>query len=428
MNPLLPLLLLVLQLFFIKPLSVAAQQSESNLNSEDPLPAANRIQIYLPLLKGKRVGVFANPTSLVGHKHLVDTLLSLGIRVTRVFSPEHGFRGKADAGETVDNYIDTATGIPVISLFGKKRKPDADDLKEVDILLFDIQDVGTRFYTYISSLQEFMEAAFENSKPLMILDRPNPNGFYVDGPVLDTAFRSFVGMQPIPIVYGMTLAEYAFMIAGEHWLSPKANEKYAYYQRAENSPDTAFHFQVIKCSQYTHSSIYQLPVKPSPNLPDMASVYLYPGTCLFEGTILSEGRGTEHPFAEFGHPSLPDSLFAFTPISREGARHPKLMNQHCYGWNLSGNPDQILQKTKGHIPINYLLVAYRLFPDKSKFFLPANNRDAALNVFNRLAGNNLLMKQIRAGLPETAIRKSWETEIQAFKKIRKKYLLYPDFE
>ncbi|MDE3253032.1 MAG: DUF1343 domain-containing protein [Bacteroidota bacterium] len=428
MNPLPVLLLLVFQLFTIIPGSLSAQRSHPTLNSEAPLPAANRIQVYLPLLKGKRVGLFANPTSLVGNKHLVDTLLALGVHITRVFGPEHGFRGKADAGATVDNYLDAATGIPVISLFGKKRKPDAEDLKEVDVLLFDIQDVGTRFYTYISSLQEFMEAAFENSKPLMILDRPNPNGFYVDGPVLDTAFRSFVGMQPIPIVYGMTMAEYAFMIAGEHWLSPKANEKYAYYQRARNSPDTAFHFQVIKCANYTHKSFYQLPVKPSPNLPDMASVYWYPGTCLFEGTILSEGRGTEHPFAEFGHPSLPDSLFAFTPVSREGANQPKLMNQVCHGWNLSGKPDEVLKKINGHIPISYLLEAYRLFPDKSGFFLPAKNQDPRLNAFNRLAGNSHLMEQIQSGLSEDAIRKSWEKDIQAFKKIRKKYLLYPDFE
>lgn len=235
-------------------------------------------------------------------------------------------------------------------------------------------------------------------------------------------------MQPIPNVNGMTLAEYTFMIAGEHWLSPEANKKYAYYQRAENSPDTLFHFQVIKCANYTHNSIYQLPVKPSPNLPDMVSFYWYPGTCLFEGTILSEGRGTAHPFAELGHPSLPDSLFAFTPISREGARKPKLMKHLCYGWNLVGNPDEVLQKINGHIPINYLLEAYRLFPDKSTFFLPAKNPDSRLNAFNRLAGNSQLIDQIRSGLSEDAIRKSWETEIQTFKKIRKKYLLYPDFE
>ena len=322
MNQSFTLLLLVLQLFSINPTPLSAQNAAPSLNMDGPLPAANRIQVYLPMLKGKRIGLFANPTSLVGDKHLVDTLLALGVQITKAFGPEHGFRGKADAGETVDNYLDPTTGIPVISLFGKKRKPDAEDLKDVDILVFDIQDIGTRFYTYISSLQEFMEAAFENSKPLLLLDRPNPNGFYVDGPVLDTAFRSFVGMQPIPIVYGMTLAEYAFMIAGEHWLSPKANEKYAYYQRAGNSTDTPFHFQVIKCAQYTHASNYQLPVKPSPNLPDMASIYWYPGTCLFEGTILSEGRGTDHPFAQFGHPSLPDSLFSFTPTSEREPKNP----------------------------------------------------------------------------------------------------------
>lgn len=387
-------------------------------------PAAYRTQVYLPLLKGKRVGLFANHTATIGNKHLVDTLLALGVNITRAFGPEHGFRGTADAGEKVANYVDAATGIPVISLFGSKRKPTADDLKDVDILLFDIQDVGTRFYTYISSLQEFMEAAFENSKPLMILDRPNPNGFYIDGPVLDTAFRSFVGMQPVPIVYGMTIAEYALMIAGEKWLSEKANEKYAYYLRAQNSPDTAFHFQVIKCAGYTHESRYRLPVKPSPNLPDMSSIYWYASNCLFEGTALSEGRGTDHPFAIIGHPSLPKTLFAFTPTSRDGAKEPKFRDQQCYGWNLSGEK----AVTDGRFQLDYLLKAYRLFPDKENFFLQPKSGNMMRSSFNRLAGNSELMEQIKAGKTEAEIRKSWQPKIEAFKKIRKKYLLYKDFE
>ncbi|MDP3665865.1 MAG: DUF1343 domain-containing protein [Sediminibacterium sp.] len=392
------------------------------------LPAAYRTQVYLPLLKGKRVGVFANHTATIGHKHLVDSLFSLGINITKAFGPEHGFRGTADAGEKIDNYIDAATGIPVISLYGKKRKPSAEDLADVDILLFDIQDVGTRFYTFISSLQEFMEVAFENSKPLIILDRPNPNGFYVDGPVLDTAYKSFVGMQPIPTVYGMTMAEYAMMIAGERWLSEKANKKYEYYQRAQNSADTAFHFQIIKCGNYTHKSKYILPVKPSPNIPDMASVYWYGSNCLFEGTVLSEGRGTDHPFVIFGHPSLPKHLYAFTPTSRDGAKEPKLKDQLSYGWNLFGTNEETLQRVDNKVQIKYLLEAYRLFPDKENFFIKPKNGNATGSFFNKLAGNSELMDQIKAGKTEAEIRQSWQPKLAVFKTIRKKYLLYPDFE
>jgi uncharacterized protein YbbC (DUF1343 family) len=392
------------------------------------MPAAYRTAVYLPLLRGKKVGIFANHTATIGNRHLVDTLLALGVNITKAFGPEHGFRGTADAGQKIENYTDSATGIPVISLYGAKRKPSPADLADVDILLFDIQDVGTRFYTYISSLQEFMEAAFENSKPLMILDRPNPNGFYVDGPVLDTAYKSFVGMQPIPTVYGMTIAEYAFMIAGERWLSDKANEKNDYYKRAENSADTLFHFQVIKCTNYTHKSKYILPVKPSPNLPDMASVYWYGSTCLFEGTALSEGRGTDHPFCIFGHPSLPNSLYPFTPTSREGAKEPKLKDKLCYGWNLYGANEDVLKQMDGKVQIKYLLEAYSLFPDKDNFFLKPKSGKATDYSFNKLAGNDILMQQVKAGNTETQIRQSWQPALDAFKKIRKKYLLYADFE
>ena len=392
------------------------------------VPAAYRTEVYVPLLKGRRVGIFANHTATVDNKHLVDTLLKLGIRINKAFGPEHGFRGTADAGEQVDNYTDPATGIPVISLYGKKRKPSAEDLADVDILLFDIQDVGTRFYTFISSLQEFMEAAFENGKPLLILDRPNPNGFYVDGPVLDTTYKSFVGMQPVPMVYGMTIAEYAMMIAGEKWLSPKANERYAYYQHAKNSPpDTLFHFQVIKCAGYTHKSKYMLPVKPSPNLPDMASVYWYGSTCLFEGTVLSEGRGTDHPFALFGHPSLPKHLYAFTPTSRDGAKEPKLTDQLSYGWNLYGSNEQVVKAMAGKVQIKYLLEAYQLFPDKENFFIRPKSGKSTDYFFNKLAGNSTLMEQVKAGKTEKQIRAGWEPGLTAFKKIRKKYLLYADF-
>src|SRR4029078_10122667 len=320
------------------------QVTSSQQPEAQAIPGAERISVYLPLIKGKRIGIFANQTSTVGDTHLVDTLKRLGVDIKVIFGPEHGFRGTADAGEKVGNYVDEKRGVPIVSLYGNKRKPSAEDLKDIDILIFDIQDVGCRFYTIISSLQDFMEAAFENGKPLMILDRPNPNGFYVDGPVLDTKFKSFVGMQPVPIVYGMTIGEYAMMIAGEKWLSEKANQKYTYYQTAHNSRDTPFHFLVIKCKNYDHNSKYILPVKPSPNLPEIQSVYWYPSTCFFEATALSEGRGTDKPFQMFGHPSLPKTLFSFIPHTTEGSKDPKLKDRVCYGWNLSGTPEAVLKK------------------------------------------------------------------------------------
>jgi uncharacterized protein YbbC (DUF1343 family) len=391
-------------------------------------PAAYRTEVYLPLLEGKRVGIFANHTATIGKKHLVDSLFTLGVKISKVFGPEHGFRGDADAGEKVDTYTDPQLGIPVISLYGKKRKPSAEDLADVDVLLFDIQDVGTRFYTYISSLQEFMDAAFEHGKPLLILDRPNPNGFYVDGPILDTAYKSFVGMQPIPIVYGMTMGEYAMMLAGEKWLSPKANERNDYYRRANTSRDTLFHFMVIKNEAYDHKSKYTLPVKPSPNLPDMASIYWYASTCFFEGTVLSEGRGTEHPFVIFGHPYLPKNMYAFTPISRDGAKEPKLKDKQCYGWNLFGSNEQVLKSVDNKIQLKYILEAYKLFPDKENFFIKPKSDRPTDYFFNKLAGSDALMNQIKAGKTEKEIRDSWTPGLEAFKKIRKKYLLYTDFE
>ncbi|MER3497864.1 MAG: DUF1343 domain-containing protein [Chitinophagaceae bacterium] len=404
----------------------AAQKSQqavtNNSNTDRIIAGAERMNVYLPLIKGKRVGIFANQTSMVGNAHLVDTLLKAGVDIRVIFGPEHGFRGTADAGEKVGNYTDQKTGIPVISLYGQKRRPSAEDLKDVDVLIFDIQDVGVRFYTYISSLQEFMEAAFENSKPLMILDRPNPNGFYVDGPVLDPKFKSFVGMQPVPIVYGMTIAEYAMMIAGERWLSSeKANQKHDYYKTAQNSADTPFHFQIIKCGNYTHKSKYVLPVKPSPNLPEIQSIYLYPSICLFEGTVLSEGRGTDKPFQVFGHPLLPKNLYAFVPKPNEGAKSSKHYYETCYGWNLHGEPEEVLKKVDNKIQLKFLMKAYKLFPGKDTFFLKSNS-------FNRLAGNDVLMQQIKDEKSEKEIRKSWQPALSEFKKIRKKYLLYPDFE
>jgi len=421
MRIILPVLILLLNL--------ACKSQKSNIQAasaaEHIITAAERTEVYVPLLKGKRVAVFANHTATIGKTHLVDSLQKLGVNIVKAFGPEHGFRGTADAGEKLDNYVDKATGIPVISLYGKKRRPSAEDLADVDILLFDIQDVGVRFYTFISSLQEYMEAAFENSKPLMILDRPNPNGHYVDGPVLDTAYKSFVGMQPVPIVYGMTVGEYAMMIAGERWLTAKANAKHDYYKTAQNSTDTAFHFLVIKCRNYDHTSKYELPVKPSPNLPDYASIYWYPSTCFFEGTILSEGRGTDHPFCMFGHPELPKNLYSFTPTSREGATAPKLKNKLCYGWNLYDSKKEVLKKVDDQIQLKYLLEAYKLFPQKDSFFIRPKTGQY---FFDKLAGDDQLRKQLIAGKSEAEIKASWQPKLQTFKAIRKKYLLYKDFE
>ncbi|MGZ5286058.1 MAG: exo-beta-N-acetylmuramidase NamZ family protein [Flavisolibacter sp.] len=417
-------------LFFLLFISIGITVSLQGIAQNNRILAgAERMHVYLPLIKGKKVGVFANQTSMVGSTHLVDTLKKSGVDIRVIFGPEHGFRGTADAGEKIGNYTDKATGIPVISLYGSKRRPSEEDLKDVDILIFDIQDVGVRFYTYISSLEEFMNAAFEYGKPLMILDRPNPNGHYIDGPVLDPKFKSFVGMQPVPIVYGMTIGEYGMMIAGEKWLSEKANARHEYYKRAENSPpDTMFHFMVIKNGNYDHRSLYQLPVKPSPNLPSSTSIYWYPSTCLFEGTVLSEGRGTEKPFEYFGHPALPKNLFSFTPISRDGAKDPKLKNQLCYGWDVSGTNEEVLKRIDNKIQLSYLLMAYKLSPSKNKFFILPKTGDPEQSFFNKLAGNSVLMKQIKSGKTEKQIRKSWEPGLKSFKTTRKKYLLYKDFE
>ena len=384
------------------------------------IPGAERMEVYLPLLKGKSVAVFANPTSMVKNTHLVDTLIKSGIKVVRIFGPEHGFRGDADAGEHVNDAFDSRTGLPVISLYGNHKKATKEDLKDIDILIFDIQDVGVRFYTFISSLQYYLEAAIENHKPLLILDRPNPNGFYVDGPVLDLKYKSFVGMQPVPIVYGMTIGEYALMLAGEKWLSPEANAINTYNISTQPTNDTPFHVLVIKCRNYDHRSKYILPVNPSPNLKDMQSIYLYPSTCFFEGTVLSEGRGTDKPFQYIGHPSLPKNMFSFTPKPNTGAKSSKCYFQQCYGWDLSGTRAGLLKKLDKKIQLKYLIDGYKIFPGKDSFFLKNN-------FFDKLAGNDELINQIRKGVPEQKIRESWEPGMESFKVIRKKYLLYSDF-
>jgi uncharacterized protein YbbC (DUF1343 family) len=304
---------------------------------KDPVPGACRIELYRKLIEGKSVAVVANQTSIVGHSHLVDTLLALKIGIKVIFAPEHGFRDLADAGESIADGKDTKTHIPIISLYGKQLKPTPEDLKGIDVVIFDIQDVGTRFYTYISTLHYIVEACAENNIDMIILDRPNPNGFYFDGNILDTLYRSFVGMDPVPIVHGMTIGEYAQMINGEGWI------------RGGVKCDLT----VIKCKKYTHKSLYELPVKPSPNLPNQNSVYLYPSICFFEGTALSLGRGTSFPFQVFGSPDLPDRGFSFTPESVPGAKNPPLLGVKCYGTDLRDAIKNNLVP-KGHINLDCL--------------------------------------------------------------------------
>jgi uncharacterized protein YbbC (DUF1343 family) len=390
-------------------------------------PGAEMMKEYLPLLKEKNVALFANQTSMVCNTHLVDTLIKSGVKVKVIFGPEHGFRGEASAGEKVSNSIDKETGVEVISLFGNKHRPSAEDLKGVDLMIFDIQDVGVRFYTYISSLQEYIESAIENEIPLIILDRPNPNGFYVDGPVLQPKFKSFVGMQPVPVVYGMTIGEYAQMLIGEKWLSPRANRAYDILKKS-SSGKKRFFVKIIKNKNYDHQSKYILPVRPSPNLPEIQSVYLYPSICFFEGTTLSEGRGTDKPFQIFGSPSLPHYLYSFTPASRPGATSSKHYNQLCYGWNLSGTPEAVLREIDNKVQLKWLINAYRLFPHKDSFFIVPKSGDMSQSFFSKLAGNDELWRQVRDGVSEQEIRKSWQPELNKFKAIRKKYLLYKDFE
>jgi uncharacterized protein YbbC (DUF1343 family) len=391
---------------------------------------------YLPLLQGQSVAVFANPTSVIADRHLVDTLLKRGIRIKKIFSPEHGFRGEADAGAIVGNLTDSATGIPVISLYGGKLKPTPGDLADVDVLLYDIQDVGVRFYTYISSMQKFLESAIQNNRPLIILDRPNPNGFYVDGPVLDSKFRSFVGMQPVPVVYGMTIGEYARMLVGEQWLDPSVANQLNTIHEINQSADRIdslmravhkkplnvrlndFRLIVIPCRNYSHRNKYILPVKPSPNLPNMQAVYLYPSLCLFEGTAISVGRGTSKPFQQFGSPSFPVEAYSFTPESTPGARKPPLMGRICNGFDLG--QINVSKETGNHWSLKWIIRAYSLFPDKTHFFTGNGSN------FDRLAGTAILEEQIREGLTEEEIRKSWEPALSNFKKTRKKYLLYAD--
>jgi uncharacterized protein YbbC (DUF1343 family) len=365
---------------------------------KNPTPGASQIELYRSMIEGKSVAVVANQTSMTGQTHLVDNLLNIGINIKIIFAPEHGFRDLADAGETVENGKDPETGISIISLYGSHLKPTSEDLEGIDVVLFDIQDVGVRFYTYISTLHYIVEACAENHIKCIILDRPNPNGFYFDGNVLDTAYRSFVGIDPVPIVHGMTPGEYAQMLNGEGWL--KGGIK--------------CDLTVIKCKGYTHKTLYELPVKPSPNLPNQTSIYLYPSICFFEGTNVSLGRGTAFPFQVFGSPELPDRGFSFTPESVAGAKNPPLLGVKCYGTDLRGAIREHLVP-KPRINLDWIINTYKDFPQKEKFFT---------SYFDVLAGGPKLREQIQKGMSSKQIRETWKEGLQKFGKIREKYLLY----
>ena len=375
-----------------------------NTNKEDAVKTtiivgANQTDQYLKLLKGKRVGVVGNQSSVIfkdgAYTHLVDSLIGLKVDVKKVFSPEHGFRGTADAGEKIKDGIDTKTGVPIISLYGDNKKPKPEQLKGLDILVFDIQDVGVRFYTYISTLHYVMEACAEANIPLLILDRPNPNGHYVDGPILEKAYTSFVGMHPIPIAHGMTIGEYAQMINGEKWLKNSVQCQLA----------------VISMKNYNHQMAYSLPIKPSPNLPNDQSIVLYPSLCFFEGTNVSVGRGTNKQFQVFGSPDLDKNYFkfSFTPQPNEGAKTPPQEGKLCYGRDLS----QL--DVKPGLNLEYLIEAYSNTANKSKFFN---------SFFVKLAGTAKLQEQIEKGLSEKDIKATWSKGLEDFKQVRTKYILY----
>ncbi len=374
--------------------------NQAQVNNEIVV-GANQTENYLPFLKGKRVGIVANQTSVIfNHEtntmhHIVDSLIALQIEVKKVFAPEHGFRGSADAGEVVKDGVDIKAGIPIISLYGKNKKPSTEELKDLDVVIFDIQDVGIRFYTYISSLHYVMEACAEQNLPVLILDRPNPNARYIDGPVLELEHKSFVGMHPIPVVHGMTIGEYAKMINGEQWLANGIQCK----------------LTIIPLQNYTHQSYYSLPIKPSPNLPNDTAINLYPSLCFFEGTNVSAGRGTELQFQIFGSPFLDQNFFnfEFTPVPNEGSKYPKHQDINCYGLDLSHN------ENLNNLNLEWLIEAYNATSKKDVFFN---------SYFTKLAGTTKLQEQIEQGYTSRDIRKTWLKDLESYKKMRSNYLMY----
>ena len=382
-----------------------ANKSGAKVSKSPIVTGADQTDAYLPYLKGKRIGMLVNQTSIIGDKLSVDSLLSLGVDIKAIFGPEHGFRGNASNGAVVHDEVDAKTGLKVISLYGKKRKPSSDDLKDIDLMVFDIQDVGCRFYTNINTLADVMEACAENNKELLILDRPNPNA-YIDGPVLDMSLKSGIGKFPIPMTHGLTLGEFAHMLNGEGWLANKMKCR----------------IRVIKVANYDHSMSYTLPVKPSPNLNTQQSVLLYPSLCLFEGTIINYGRGTHMPFTVLGNPDLKDYEFSFTPVSIPGmSEAPLHQDKICYGVDLRQYNAESLRRS-GKINLRWVSEMYKAYPHKEKFFDFTQSK--AMGDFDKLAGTRLLKQQIIQGASEEEIRRSWEPGLSEYKKMVKKYMLY----
>lgn len=389
-------------------LSAFNKHADNKEPVKEIITGADQTHLYVPYLKGKRVAVMANPTTIIGKKHLVDSLKSLGVNIVKVFGPEHGFRGNASAGVKVKDEVDAATGIPIISLYGPKNKPSKEDMADVDVLLYDLQDVGVRFYTNINALSRLMAACAESNKEMLILDRPNPNGYLVDGPVLDMKYKSGIGMFPIPMSHGLTVAEFAQMANGEGWLANKVKCK----------------LKIIKVANYDHSMPYTLPVKPSPNLNTQQAILLYPSTCMFEGVYINHGRGTQFPFTVLGSPELKGKYtFSFTPVSIKGmAETPIFMNQVCYGLDLRNYDTEQLRKS-GKINIQWIMELYKAHPHKEKFF--ESKFSNQMNNIEIQIGNGIFRKQIIDGASEAEIRKSWEPGLSEYKEMRKKYLLYP---
>jgi uncharacterized protein YbbC (DUF1343 family) len=366
------------------------------------ITGAERTSAYLPMLEGKRVGLLVNHSSRIGQVHLLDSLLALRVNVQRIFTPEHGFRGNDGAGDVVQDSFDEQTGLKIVSLYGKKLKPDQYDLADLDVMVFDVQDVGARFYTYISTMYIVLEACAQAGIPFIVLDRPNPNGHYVDGPVIERRELSFVGVARLPVVHGCTVGELANMFIGEEWIACQ----------------TPFTLNVIRCERYTHSTFYDLPVKPSPNLPNACAVLLYPSLCLFEGTVISVGRGTDWPFQRIGHPDYTWGNTVFTPRPNDGARNPPYNGQSCNGYDYRKLPVDSLFTLK-KLDLEPLITFYRHFPDKKHFFLRNG-------YFDMLAGTDQLRKQIRHGHTAEEIRQTWAADLEAYHAIRNKYLLYAE--
>ncbi|MBS7566988.1 DUF1343 domain-containing protein [Mucilaginibacter sp. Bleaf8] len=373
------------------------------------IPGADQTEKYLPYLQGKRIGMVVNPSSRIGSKASVDSLVALGIHIVKVFGPEHGFRGDASNGAHVDDSVDPKTGISVISLYGKTAKPSAESLADVDLMVYDLQDVGARYYTYLATLHRVMEACAEYNKELLILDRPNPNGYMVDGPVLDMKLKSGIGFHPVPIAHGMTVGEYAQMINGQKWMANGVQCR----------------IKIIPVGNYKHSMAYTLPVHPSPNLNTQQSILLYPSLCLFEGTIISQGRGTYYPFCVLGNPDLKGRYaFSFTPVSIPGmSETPLFQNQACYGLDLRNYNLRKLIKQK-RINLSWLIEMYKAYPYKDRFFDYKQSKQ--MGNFDKLAGTTALKEQIIAGKTEKEIRESWEPALSEFKRMRQQYLIYPD--